>query len=427
VSSGVSLVLGAFLLFAAWSGGDALFGRGPAVPAGLVPGAPLALGVAAAQAPPQGPAGLSGMPTLYAGSPASGTLSPTDPVRAEGAHYDDWSYRAEAGERFIVTMRSSQLDAYLLVGYIEAGRFLRLDENDDHAGETDAQLVVTAPEARDYVIRATSYGPGATGPYTLHLSTGPVTSPAGTAFVSDVPPLPGDASLPADYPGGGFVLGLLFASAGIVGLVTASRAPRTIRSAGKPMAEPRILYSLDSWQTVIFGAGDDSALILQRLLAHFAGADQTRFAFATERVWYWGLDGKTERDQLVLRYGRALVFCQVHPYGSDLYVGWNAQMNLGTWKEKPLRAGVDAETGERVTLMTVEHAVQPTNAYDLTDLNCLTEWTHAQIVSVLKHYLKEREIDQEIDFSIIRGERKGLTNEEQDGKDKPRRRFERKA
>lgn len=82
-------------------------------------------------------------------------------------------------------------------------------------------------------------------------------------------------------------------------------------------------------------------------------------------------------------------------------------MNLGTWRETSLRSGVDRSTGERVRLMTVEHANQWTNEYDLTDLNSLAEWTHAQVVQIVKHYLKEREIDQEIDFSIIRGERQG--------------------
>ena len=40
-------------------------------------------------------------------------------------------------------------------------------------------------------------------------------------------------------------------------------------------------------------------------------------------------------------------------------------------------------------------------------MNCLTEWTHAQVVMLMKQLMKELQIDQEIDFKIVRGERKG--------------------
>lgn len=201
------------------------------------------------------------------------------------------------------------------------------------------------------------------------------------------------------------LIGVLLALAGVVGLVVSARAPRLVRSAGKPLAEPRFPFYLDAWQTVIFGAGADAEHIRGRLTALFAAARQQQFACGVERIWRWGLDGKIEREQIVLRYGRGIVFAQIYSYGSDLYVGWDAQLNVGTWKEKPIASGIDRETGERVRVMTVEQAVQPTTEYDLVDLNCLLEWTHAQVTQVLKQYLRERQIDQEIDFAIIRGDR----------------------
>jgi hypothetical protein len=48
---------------------------------------------------------------------------------------------------------------------------------------------------------------------------------------------------------------------------------------------------------------------------------------------------------------------------------------------------------------------QPTSEYDLSDLSCLMEWTHAQIVKLLKQIIAEKKIDQEIDFKIQRAER----------------------
>jgi hypothetical protein len=217
----------------------------------------------------------------------------------------------------------------------------------------------------------------------------------------------------------------------LAGLIATARTPQLVRSAGKPTAEPRVLLHLDSWQTVVFGAGDDVEEIRRRLLSLFQA--QQRFVCEVERIWHWGLDGKTERDQVVIRHGRAIVFCHLYGYGSDLYVGWDAQMNLGSWTEKQIAAGVDRSSGRRIRLMSVERAVQQTSEYDLVDLNCLAEWTHAQMTQVLKHYMKEKQVDQEIDFTIIRGEREGITGEDKKEKirgtktDAGRFRFRRKS
>lgn len=205
------------------------------------------------------------------------------------------------------------------------------------------------------------------------------------------------------------LLGILLGLAGLLGLIVCARSPHLVRSAGKPLAEPRIPYLLDAWQTVVFGAGTDAVLVRDRLMELFTAAHQQRFTCQLERIWRWGLDGKAEREQMVLRYGRGIVYAQVYSYGSDLYVGWEAHMNLGTWREKAIASGIDRETGERVQVMTVEHAVQPTTEYDLVDVNCLLEWTHAQVTQVLRRHIRERQIDQEIDFTIIRGDRQSAT------------------
>jgi hypothetical protein len=221
-------------------------------------------------------------------------------------------------------------------------------------------------------------------------------------------------------------LGLVLFVVGIVGLVTISRAPRLVRSAGKPLSEPRFLSYLDAWQTVIFDAGHDVESIRKRVMSLFAHADRQRFTCAVERIWHWGLDGKIEREQIVLRHGRGVVFCQIYGYGSDLYVGWDAHLNIGTWREKQVSSGIDRDTKQRVTLMAVEPATQPTGEYDLVDLNCLLEWTHAQLAKVLKQYVKERQIDQEIDFTIIRGDRAHAANTPEAGR-KPRNRLFRRT
>jgi len=48
----------------------------------------------------------------------------------------------------------------------------------------------------------------------------------------------------------------------------------------------------------------------------------------------------------------------------------------------------------------------------VSDANCVLERVHAVITRVLRRKLAERRLDQEIDFSIVREQRAGLTGGE---------------
>ena len=177
-----------------------------------------------------------------------------------------------------------------------------------------------------------------------------------------------------------------------------------VRNDGKPDGEPRSLIRVDSWQTVLFNLGDEKEMFRERFVrALDTGLE--RYRFRPERVWYWGLDGKEEREQLVLTSGRGIVFCQIYQYGQDLYVGWDGHLNRGQWVEQTVASGIDKTSGNPMGISRVVPGSQPTTEYDLIDLSCLMEWTHAQMVKVLKQLIAEKKIDQEIDFSIQRAER----------------------
>jgi len=162
-----------------------------------------------------------------------------------------------------------------------------------------------------------------------------------------------------------------------------------------------------------------------RLSQRINASRPDRFVATSERIWHWGLDGPHEREQTVLRFGRALVFIQIHPYGDDLFVSWDAHVNYGTWSEKHVASGIDRATGKRISLMAVEPSAERIGEYDVSDLNALAEWTHLQVTQELRQLMKEREIDQEIDFAIIRADRNGI--EESTGPKKASRRFRRTA
>jgi hypothetical protein len=210
---------------------------------------------------------------------------------------------------------------------------------------------------------------------------------------------------------GGFLLLVLLPAAlvlwafGVFLLLLLRRRKWIARVDGKPETEPRALVRVDSWQTVLFDVGNEQATLRERFIRSLEGNLAERCTFRPEHLWYWGLDGKEEREQLVLSAGRGLVFCQIYQYGHDLYVGWDGHLNRGQWVEQTVASGIDKESGNPISINRVVPGTQPISEYDLTDLSCLMEWTHAQIVKVLRQLIAEKKIDQEIDFKIQRGER----------------------
>ena len=108
---------------------------------------------------------------LQSGQTASGELSADDPMlSADGTHYDLWLYEGSKGEEVTVTMRSEDLDAYLIAGFGSLSDFSTLSEDDDSGGDLDAEIVITLPEDGMYTILANSYE-AETGSYTLSVES----------------------------------------------------------------------------------------------------------------------------------------------------------------------------------------------------------------------------------------------------------------
>jgi hypothetical protein len=201
---------------------------------------------------------------------------------------------------------------------------------------------------------------------------------------------------------------ILLVSAGAASYLLHQRRA-VVLSAGKPIAEPRMLSVVDSWQALISGLGADAELLRQRFFAVLRDPAIVELQSRVEAIWYWGLDGKVEREQIVLTFRRAILFCHIYEYDKELYVGWDAHLNHGQWIEKTVGRGIHKESNEFTTVETVESGWQQITEYDVTDVNCLIEWTHTKLVQLVKRLMEERNIDQEIDFTILRGERQDLT------------------
>ena len=98
------------------------------------------------------------------GETKTGTLSADDPQLDEGEHYHSYAFFGTAGDRIVVSLRSSSFDSYLAM-FTSASEWE--EQDDDSGGGSSAQLDVTLPHTGRYVILVTSYEGGETGAYTL--------------------------------------------------------------------------------------------------------------------------------------------------------------------------------------------------------------------------------------------------------------------
>lgn len=202
--------------------------------------------------------------------------------------------------------------------------------------------------------------------------------------------------------------GIILLLIGAVMAYSNHKRRRHILSAGKPAQEPRKLLRLDSWQTLVRDVGSERDAINSAIRKELAQVAETGFAMAAERIWYWGVDGKEEREQLVLRFRRAMAFVHTYSYGNDLFVGWDAHVNCGTWVERVSGGGYDKSTQELCAVHTIAAGWNVPSEYDITDANCLLERVHAAVTKVVKVKLAEHHIDQEIDFKIFREQRQNI-------------------
>lgn len=108
-------------------------------------------------------------PTIGLGQTVNGTLTTSDLLRSDDTYADGFSYNGHSGEVITITMRSSDVDAWLVIDD-PASQFM--EYNDDGAGGTDAMLNVTLPHDGRYIILANTVRPGATGSYTLSVTSG---------------------------------------------------------------------------------------------------------------------------------------------------------------------------------------------------------------------------------------------------------------
>jgi NitT/TauT family transport system permease protein len=143
---------------------------------------------------------------------------------------------------------------------------------------------------------------------------------------------------------------------------------------------------------------------MQRVSRGFAGAERLGIHSRIETYGYRTPNGYEERERLVVSKDRAMVHVHIYRFGSDIFLGWHAYLNWAGWTETaPVTQRV--ENGVVTEFRDLRPGVYVPSQLDLIDLNGLGDFVHRRLEREIKTILKERHLDQEIDFEIIRGDR----------------------
>lgn len=197
----------------------------------------------------------------------------------------------------------------------------------------------------------------------------------------------------------------------VAALILHSRRTIAVSVIDRPAIPPRYLLMLDSWHAVIPDLGPVAGELQAKIFAKLSGLEPAGVTAEIERYGFRTPNGFDERDRIVVSKGQGVAHIHVYSFGKDLFVGWDSYANWAQWQETSaisVRRGGVARTEYR----GLQAAVYVPNQFDLIDLNSLAELVHRDITRIVKAAMEEHKIDQEIDFSIIRGDRDNVLDPE---------------
>ena len=219
----------------------------------------------------------------------------------------------------------------------------------------------------------------------------------------------------------------------MLGAVLLARRQRVaISVTARPVIPPRELLMLDSWHAVVPDLGKATFDLQRKIAMKLSNREAAGIAAEVERYGLRTPNGFDERDRIVVSKGQGVAHVHVYRFGDDLFVGWDSYLNWARWQETPA-ISARREGGVRTEYRGLQAGLYVPNQFDLIDLNGLTDLVHRIVVDLVKASMAEHKIDQEIDFTIIRGDREGVLDQKKfdqlnkaqpsDRADKPARRW----
>jgi len=200
---------------------------------------------------------------------------------------------------------------------------------------------------------------------------------------------------------------ILFIAAGaslIAGIAVTLMRRNAVSVTSQPVVPPRNIVLVDSWHVVVAEFGRDYSSIKRRIGQAVTQSVGAGVLSQFEVYGYRAPNGYEERERLVVSKGQALVHVHMYSFGQDMFIGWDSFLNWAQWSEtKPVSTRIEGRN--EIEFRELRTGVYIPNQLDLIDLQSLSELVHRRIEREIKAILKEKAIDQEIDFKIIRGDR----------------------
>lgn len=205
---------------------------------------------------------------------------------------------------------------------------------------------------------------------------------------------------------GVFTALLLFlaAAALLITAVVVARRKHAVSVIDRPTIPPRYLIRVDGWHAVIPDLGAAGEDLRHKLITRLEAQRSAAIVAEVERYGYRTPNGFDERDRIVVSKEQSTAHIHLYQFGGDLFVGWDSYVNWACWKETgPISSR--REGSKVVEYRSLTSDIYLPNQFDLIDVDSLTEVVHRHVTIVVKAAMEEHKIDQEIDFTIVRGDR----------------------
>ncbi len=190
----------------------------------------------------------------------------------------------------------------------------------------------------------------------------------------------------------------------VAGLIIMARRQKVVAVIDRPNIPPRSLSLVDGWYAVIPDLGEKLDDVRRRIADKLKAVGGTALSVEEETYTFRSPNGHEMRQRLVVSKGQGVGHVHIYRFGPDVFVGWDSYMNWAKWGET---SAVSSRSTNRQVMefRSLQEQLYIPSQYDLIDLNALGEVMHRVVTDEVKLLMKENDIDQEIDFQIIRGSR----------------------